>query len=451
MNDIPSRPHVQGSAHSLSLRSSEQPLTGAAGLLALRSLWDRLELGAWLDRRCSEVPGRFRPSLMVEMWVALLFYGGGWMADLEWFGRRGVRRLFGWEALPVPSTFGRWLRRAGRPVAEVLDEAIRRIVRLRWARRGVPSSVTLVLDSTVLLRYGTQQAGAEIGYNPKKPGRPSHHPIVAFLVETGDLIGLRWRPGSAWTAEGAQEWLPKLVGWLREQGVAEITVRLDKGFHAKRVVRALQELEVRYLLKMPAGTHVQGALGTWRESRRARGIFEEAETVHTNSGRLWGDRLLALKGIRRVNTEAEGGMDLETVEVVQSAYLLTNIAGIHSLTAWRAYNQGAVVEQRIEELKQLSAGRTAVDDLGGNHLLWALAGLAYQLLHTLRCQLPTPWQRAQPKRLRTWLFHTPARFTRTSRYWRVHLAEEELHHGLLPRALEALAGSGLRGPPARAA
>ena len=40
--------------------------------------------------------------------------------------------------------------------------------------------------------------------------------------------------------------------------------------------------------------------------------------------------------------------------------MLTNIGGIHALTAWRRYNAGAVVEQRIEELAQLSAGRTAV-------------------------------------------------------------------------------------------
>lgn len=97
------------------------------------------------------------------------------MSDLEWFGRRGVRRLFGWAGVPAPSTFGRWLRRAGEPVAEVLVELIRRVVRLRWEKRGVPASLTLVLDSTVLLRYGTEQAGAETGYNPKKPGRPSHH------------------------------------------------------------------------------------------------------------------------------------------------------------------------------------------------------------------------------------------------------------------------------------
>ena len=41
---------------------------------------------------------------------------------------------------------------------------------------------TLDLDSTIITRYGNQQ-GAKKGYNPKKPGRNSHHPLIAFVAE----------------------------------------------------------------------------------------------------------------------------------------------------------------------------------------------------------------------------------------------------------------------------
>jgi hypothetical protein len=75
---------------------------------------------------------------------------------------------------------------------------------------------------------------------------------------------------------------------------------------------------------------------------------------------------------------------LESYEVEKTAHVLTNVEGIAALSAWRLYNQGALVEQRIEELGQLSIGRAAVDDLGGNHLLWASGALAYQMLHTIR-------------------------------------------------------------------
>ena len=50
-------------------------------------------------------------------------------------------------------------------------------------------------DSTVVVRYGLKQAGAERGYNPKKWGRPCHHPLLAFIRETGDCLGVRCRGG----------------------------------------------------------------------------------------------------------------------------------------------------------------------------------------------------------------------------------------------------------------
>ena len=446
---IPSRPHLQGDPAPLRLRHSARKLTDGAGLVLLRRLWDRWDLGAWLDRRTAELGGRYRPSLMVEVWTALLLYGGGWMDDLKRLAARGVRRAFGWAAVPDPTTFGRWLRRAGPTLVPLLDELLWHLLRARWAEEGVPRRLTVALDSTVSVRYGQQQAGAERGYNPGKPGRPSHHPLLAFVVETGDCLGVRWRPGSAWSGEGATEWLPDLVGRLRVAGVEEITVRLDKGFFAERVVRCLQRLEVSYLLKVPNHARVRRELRPWRCSSRAEGIFEEAATVWTSSGRLWGSRLLSLEG-RRPLAEAEGTLALDTHEVTETAHVLTDREGIHALTAWRAYNRGAAVEGRIKELGQLSVGRTAVDDLDGNALLWTLGTVAYQLLHTIRSQaLSGPWRVATPDRLRAWLFRLPGRFTRHARKTYLQLRHDEPLRGRLLLALRRIAR--LRAPPRPAA
>ena len=201
---IGSRPHVQGDAAPLRLRHSARNLTDAGGLILIRKLWDRLGVGGWIEARSEAVPGFFRPSLMVEVWVVLLLYGGGVLDDLPLLARRNLRRLFGWKRVPDPTTFGRWLRRAGPELVPLLDQLLWRLVRSRWAAVGPPKRVTLVLDSTVSVRYGESQAGAERGYNPKKPGRPSHHPLLAFLQESGDCMGVRWRPGNAHTAAGAE-------------------------------------------------------------------------------------------------------------------------------------------------------------------------------------------------------------------------------------------------------
>ena len=434
---IDSRPHVQGSAAPLRLRHSARNLTDGGGLVVIRRLWDALDLGSLIDRGAQAVGGYFRPSLMVEVWVVLLLYGGQVMDDLPLLDRRGIRRLFGWVRVPSPTSFGRWLRRAGEALVPLLDELLWYVVRRRWAAAGgAPRALTLVLDSTVAVRHGEKQAGAERGYNPKKPGRPSHHPLLAFVQETGDCLGVRWRPGNAHTAAGAGAWLTVLVHRLRAAGVADITVRLDKGFFSKSMVRTLEELGVHYLLKIPAHAWLQDHQAPWRHSAKGEDIFPGHE-LWTTSGTLWGARLLSIQTRRPL--QAEGTLALDTYETPLTAHVLTNIEGIHALSVWRRYNQGAVVEQRIEELGQLALGHTAVDDLDGNALLWSLGVFAYQILHTVRSTaLSGSWRRAQPKRLRLRLLRLPAKLTGHARKSYLQLLNDDPARSVLLAGLRRL-------------
>ncbi len=53
--------------------------------------------------------------------------------------------------------------------------------------------LTLDLDSTVMTRYGRQE-GVARGYNPAKWGRPSRHPLMAFLADVQRVANLWLRP-----------------------------------------------------------------------------------------------------------------------------------------------------------------------------------------------------------------------------------------------------------------
>ncbi len=415
---ISSRPHVQGCVAPLRLCQGTSGVTDGTGLLLLRQVWDQLGLGAWIDIRTRGVAGVLRSSLMVEVWIAVLWYGGAALDHVRWLSARNVRRLFGWMVVPDPTTLGRWLRRASAALVPLLDQLLWHIVLVRWQGVGVPRQVTLLLDSTVSVRYGAKQAGAEIGYNPKKRGRPSHHPMVAFLQESGDCVGVRWRPGNAHTAEGAIAWLELLVSRLRAAGVADITVRMDKGFFSRAMVDALHALDVFFLLKIPDYQWVRQRLGARRRS-------EKDPAIWTASGVLYDARLLSCEW-RRTLSAADDSLGLDTYEVTQRAHVLTNLPGIQAITAWRLYNQGALVEQRIAELGQLALGRTAIDHLDGNALLWAIGALAYQLLHFVRTTaLPGDWQRAQPDRLRAALLRMPAKLSTHARKQYVQLTAAE--------------------------
>jgi hypothetical protein len=98
----------------------------------------------------------------------------GWSCSAEF---KALIRLFGWfDMLTNERVQGNMYRR-------LFDK--------------LPSmkSVALDLDSTVVTRT-RQQEGAGRGYNPARHGRPSHHPLLAFIAEYR-LVATFWlRPGN---------------------------------------------------------------------------------------------------------------------------------------------------------------------------------------------------------------------------------------------------------------
>jgi hypothetical protein len=208
-------------------------------------------------------------------------------------------------------------------------------------------------------------------------------------------------------------------------------VRMDKGFFSKEMVEALSGMDVRFFLKVPRHSWVRRAAGAWRASAKDAGLW-------TATGELYAARLLACEWQTTMAAE-DGQLALDSYSVERDAFILTNDLTIHALTAWRTYNEGALVEQRIEELGQLAVGRTAVDDIGGNKLLWALGALSYQLLHIIRTTaLSGSWRKAQPDRLRAWLFRLPGKLTRHARKTYVQLVREEPLRKPLLAALRSL-------------
>ena len=427
MKAISVRPHVQGSASAIEVGETREQLTDAAGLAPFRLVWDQLGIGAYLDKALAGVGGRYRPSLHAEQWITLLQYGGSCMDHLPLLQSRGVQALFGWKAVVDPTTFGRFLRKAGEAGAKVSDELLRKAVRARWDALGkVPRTVMLMLDSTVVQRYGQKQAGAEKGYNPTKHGRRSHHPLLAFL-DTGDCLGVRWRPGNAHTAAGFEEWIAELVAWLRAQGVEKILVRLDKGFFRVSYIEKLLELGVDFVMKMQESNTLQGFKGPFENA-------VEDPRLEVAEGRRWGVRMLS---VRQREKAPEGELDLGEVVVKKPLTILTNLEGTNPLDAWHMYNQGALVEHRIEEMGQLGVGHTAVDDIGGNHLLWSMGALAYQLLHLVRTTvLEKSHAREQVKTIRSLVIRTPGKLVRHARRLRLKLMSGDPLVRLLMRAAE---------------
>ena len=69
---------------------------------------------------------------------------------------------------------------------------------------------TLDLDSTVFERYGRQE-GSLKGYNPRKHGRPAHHPLLAMLAEAKLVLHAWLRSGNTSSARGVKAFLAETL------------------------------------------------------------------------------------------------------------------------------------------------------------------------------------------------------------------------------------------------
>ena len=96
--------------------------------------------------------------------------------------------------------------------------------------------ITLDFDSHVETVYGNQQR-AKKGYNPKKPGRKSFHPLFCFIGETRDFLWGRFRPGNRYSGQGARSFLNECLKII-PRGIKNIRARGDSSFFDEDFLQA---------------------------------------------------------------------------------------------------------------------------------------------------------------------------------------------------------------------
>ncbi|SDY84782.1 IS1380 family transposase [Nitrosomonas halophila] len=117
--------------------------------------------------------------------------------------------------------------------------------------------LTLDLDSTVMTRYGEQE-GAARGYNPRKPGRYSHHPLMAFIADARMIANLWLRPGNSHSANNALAFLDDTLDKLGGKQVA--LLRADSGFSDAAFLNDLDQRSTHYLIALKLNQPLQNAL-----------------------------------------------------------------------------------------------------------------------------------------------------------------------------------------------
>jgi hypothetical protein len=120
-----------------------------------------------------------------------------------------------------------------------LAESTREALRTAWI---------LDCDTTVKLLYG-HQAGAEVSYNPRKPGRPSHVLHTYWIGTVRLVLDVEVQGGKSHAAKHS---LPRLRGLIERLAPEErpALVRGDNAFGNEGVLAEMEAIGQRYLFKL---------------------------------------------------------------------------------------------------------------------------------------------------------------------------------------------------------
>src|SRR6201996_67439 len=116
----------------------------------------------------------------------------------------------------------------------------------------------LDMDSTVKTLYGHQE-GAEIGYNPHKPGRPSHDYHTYMLSSLRLVLRVDVLPGDEYNVANATDGLWRLLDHLGP-GRRPALLRGDKSWGIERVMARAEQDGLNYLFRLRMTVNVRRSL-----------------------------------------------------------------------------------------------------------------------------------------------------------------------------------------------
>jgi hypothetical protein len=267
------------------------------------------------------------------------------------------------------------------------------------------------VDSFIGEVHGRGKQGAAFGYTRKR----GYHPIVASRAETGEVLHIRLRTGSANTSRGMLRFADELIARVQRAGASgPKLLRADSGFWSAKVFARLAQAGWQYSIGVRLQPHVRAAIeqipeAAWQtlEDYPPTSIAQIAETV-------LGDQRLVVRRVRTLNAQGE------LLPSWQYFPFATNRT--EDITAVEAeHRQHAVVELVIRDLKDQALAHFPSGHFYANAAWTVIAALAHNLLRwTELLGLPGGMIRAA-RSVRRRLLALPGRLTTHAGRWTLHL------------------------------
>lgn len=339
---------------NLKIEFTDKEITPWGGVAILHKMMDKMSFDEVLQKSPLPVQGSNRgydPVQLIMQFIISIWCGANRYEHLEVTRFDGViQQMFGWKRMAGHRAFVRYFQKF-----TMEDNANVFSYLYQWFFNNlVFDNFTLDLDSSVVTRYGVQE-GASKGYNPKKPGRNSHHPLMAFVADV-ELIANFWlRSGDAHTANNFEAFLKQTLSHLENKKIG--LLRADTGFYSKKIFELLETYDspISYIIGCPLYVTIQRTIQSQKVWMKLDDGIEIAETMYQSP--TWDNarRLIMVRQKVSKRPKAPGKVlrlfeDDEVINGYRHSCYITNLH-LPAAEIWRLYRQRANCENRIKELK----------------------------------------------------------------------------------------------------
>jgi hypothetical protein len=362
-----------------------------------------------LDRR----PGHAVPARKILTLVHAMVAGAECIDDCDVLRSGSTGKVLG-HGVMAPSTLGTFLRAFTFGHVRQLDRLSEELLTRAWSFGAGPgdSSMTIDIDSTIQRVYGKHKQGSAYGYT-KVLGQ---HPLIATRSDTGEVLHIRHRKGSANSGRGAQRFVRETFGRVRRAGATgQLTLRADSGFHSKHVIAACRDHKVRYSITVSQNKGVVRAIeaiseGSWVGiDYTVGGEAAVAECPYGDNHRLV---------VRRTKLI---GKQAELFPSWRYHAFITDRAGT-AIFLDADHRQHAVVELAIRDLKEgAGMAHCPSGDFNANAAWVVLATIAHNMIRWLASLGLDHSGPVVAKTIRRKYITVPGRLTRRSRRTQLHL------------------------------
>lgn len=331
------------------LRDTEKAVTPFGGLSVLIEFLNKIGFASTVSRYLPFAltsPNRIDPAQTLTAFLISVTSGARRFAHTSLLrADTALHALLGIKRYPCDDTIRNLFKRFGARQVQEFFEPLWVWMLSRLPRRE--GGYTLDLDSTVFERYGKQE-GAKKGYNPKRKGRPSHHPILAVLSEAYFVLHGWLRSGNASSARGVVEFLQESLVLL-PKGLWIRSVRADSGFFDHKLLEFLESQKLPYVIVAKMTGWIKKRVASVSQWQKLDANYEVGEFTEKLFGWLKERRFVVIR--ERVR-ESRPSVGRKLFEIQDYTYrvMVTNRSDSPA-EIWRDYNKRADMENRIMELK----------------------------------------------------------------------------------------------------